>query len=338
MYKKVLIVAALSLMITVACFSQAADELTPAQAETIRSITQLNASVIDAYKAKQYDTAIRDGEQARALIEKNALSENRSALVVLTNLAEAYLATGKETAAVDLFQKVLDVYQRQLGEADPSVVKLIDRLATGYTLGGDHKKAEEYYLKSIALTEKAKGAESREVAQKYNALGTGYWRANKFEEANNAFQRAILINDKVFTDQEKPDRADVNDYHCFVQRWRMKQGKPDTGQKEIADFFEMRRKASADYGKGVVSSGVINGKAKHLAKPQSLGMLRRSSGLVMVHVKIDEQGKVYEAKGNCGPADLVKVSEEAAMRSEFSPTLLEGKPVKVSGMIVYNFQ
>jgi protein TonB len=57
----------------------------------------------------------------------------------------------------------------------------------------------------------------------------------------------------------------------------------------------------------------------------------------LVQVTIDEQGKVISAKANCGIIEFVEVSEDAARRSKFSPTLINGQPVKVTGVIVYNF-
>jgi hypothetical protein len=53
---------------------------------------------------------------------------------------------------------------------------------------------------------------------------------------------------------------------------------------------------------------------------------------------IDETGKVIKAESICGghPA-LREASRNAATRAKFSPKELNGKPVKVNGVIVYNF-
>jgi protein TonB len=61
------------------------------------------------------------------------------------------------------------------------------------------------------------------------------------------------------------------------------------------------------------------------------------SGNVRVKVLIDERGQVISAKALDGPKGLREASEQAAMKARFAPTLLEGKPVKVSGVITYNF-
>jgi protein TonB len=57
----------------------------------------------------------------------------------------------------------------------------------------------------------------------------------------------------------------------------------------------------------------------------------------MVQVLIDEQGNVIEARALDGHPLLLAVSVAAARQAKFKPTLLEGKPVKVAGVLQYSF-
>jgi protein TonB len=59
--------------------------------------------------------------------------------------------------------------------------------------------------------------------------------------------------------------------------------------------------------------------------------------MVTVEVIIDLTGRVISAKAVSGPVILQQAAEGAALRARFSPTLLSGQPVKVSGQINYNF-
>jgi protein TonB len=63
----------------------------------------------------------------------------------------------------------------------------------------------------------------------------------------------------------------------------------------------------------------------------------RVQGKVLVQVLIDERGNVISAKAVSGPPLLVVDSQRAALQAKFSPTKMNGQPVKVSGMITYNF-
>ncbi len=83
-----------------------------------------------------------------------------------------------------------------------------------------------------------------------------------------------------------------------------------------------------------ISGGVLNGKAISLPKPDNPPGVE---GVVVVQVTVDEYGNVAEARAVSGPAQLQQVSVDAALQAKFSPTLLMGEPVKVTGVIVYNF-
>lgn len=88
-----------------------------------------------------------------------------------------------------------------------------------------------------------------------------------------------------------------------------------------------------------VSGGVLNSKAIRLTKPEYPEQARRTqtSGMVTVEVVIDANGRVISAKATSGPSLLRAAAERAAMEARFTPTLLSGQPVKVSGQINYNF-
>ena len=88
-----------------------------------------------------------------------------------------------------------------------------------------------------------------------------------------------------------------------------------------------------------VSGGVVNTKATNLVRPTYPMAARavRASGAVNVQVTIDENGTVISASAVSGHPLLRQAAEQAARSSKFAPTLLSGQPVKVTGIIVYNF-
>lgn len=88
-----------------------------------------------------------------------------------------------------------------------------------------------------------------------------------------------------------------------------------------------------------LSGGVLNGKAQNLPKPTYPRAARavRASGAVPVQVLIEENGDIFSAEAVGGHPLLRGESVLRACEAKFSPTLLEGKPVKVSGIITYNY-
>ncbi len=92
-------------------------------------------------------------------------------------------------------------------------------------------------------------------------------------------------------------------------------------------------------GPRTISGGIINDKAISLAKPDypEAAKSAGADGAINVKVLIDEGGSVIEAEGIAGNILLRQAAVDAAFASKFSPTLLQGQPVKVSGIIIYNF-
>src|SRR5258708_1814253 len=88
-----------------------------------------------------------------------------------------------------------------------------------------------------------------------------------------------------------------------------------------------------------ISGGVLNGKAVHLVTPPYPAIARsaHASGSVNVQVVIDENGNVISARAMSGHPLLQAAAVAAAKASRFTPTKLSGQPVKVNGVIIYNF-
>ncbi|HEY0457786.1 MAG TPA: TonB family protein [Pyrinomonadaceae bacterium] len=88
-----------------------------------------------------------------------------------------------------------------------------------------------------------------------------------------------------------------------------------------------------------ISGGVVNGKATSLVKPAYPAAARavNAQGAVNVQVTIDEEGNVISASAVSGHPLLRAAAVQAARASKFSPTRMSGQPVKVTGIVVYNF-
>lgn len=88
-----------------------------------------------------------------------------------------------------------------------------------------------------------------------------------------------------------------------------------------------------------ISGGILNGRAskkptpKYPAGAHAVG----ASGTVKVRIVIDETGNVIWARAISGHPLLLAPSEDAALQTKFPVTKLSGQPVRVSGLMVYNF-
>jgi TonB family protein len=90
----------------------------------------------------------------------------------------------------------------------------------------------------------------------------------------------------------------------------------------------------------IKSEGVINGKATYLPVPPYPAPAKavNAMGIVNVQVTIDESGKVISSRAVSGHVLLRQTAELAASKARFSPTYLSRVPVKVTGVIVFNFK
>ncbi len=104
-----------------------------------------------------------------------------------------------------------------------------------------------------------------------------------------------------------------------------------------SEKVEAETKTSTD--SKTISGGVLNDKAISLPKPPYPPIARaaKASGTVVVQVTVDENGNVISARAVSGHPLLQAAAIAAARGARFSPTRLSGQPVKVTGLITYNF-
>jgi TonB family protein len=88
-----------------------------------------------------------------------------------------------------------------------------------------------------------------------------------------------------------------------------------------------------------VSTGSLNGRASKRVVPPYPPIAKSSGvfGIVRVFVIVDETGKVTEVTNTDGPTLLQSAAEQAARNWRFPPTAVNGKPVRLSGYIEFNF-
>ncbi|HEX3145426.1 MAG TPA: energy transducer TonB, partial [Pyrinomonadaceae bacterium] len=91
--------------------------------------------------------------------------------------------------------------------------------------------------------------------------------------------------------------------------------------------------------KAPAEGGFMNGKAIDLPKAVYPEAARktRAAGTVQVQVLVDETGKVISATAVFGPEELRDAAVKAAQRAKFKPMIVDGVPVKVKGILTFDF-
>ena len=88
-----------------------------------------------------------------------------------------------------------------------------------------------------------------------------------------------------------------------------------------------------------VSGGVLQGNAIRKTQPPypPIAKAARAQGAVQVAVTISEEGRVVSAEAVSGHPLLREAAVAAARQWTFKPTELSGQPVKVQGILTFNF-
>lgn len=88
-----------------------------------------------------------------------------------------------------------------------------------------------------------------------------------------------------------------------------------------------------------VSGGVLQGTALKRVQPAypSVAKAARATGAVQVQITISEEGKVIDTNVISGHPLLREAAAQAASQWEFKPTEMGGVPVKVQGILTFNF-
>lgn len=102
---------------------------------------------------------------------------------------------------------------------------------------------------------------------------------------------------------------------------------------------ERKEKADAGVERAQISGGVLNSKADSMPPPEypPIAKAAQASGSVAAEITIDETGNVIAAHAVSGHPLLQAAAVKAARQASFKPTRLNGEPVKVAGVLVYNF-
>jgi tetratricopeptide (TPR) repeat protein len=295
----------------------------------LQGATKLTESVVNLYNQRKYDEALPLAKKALAIREKLLPRADPRVSSSLTNLGELYVAKKDYKPARETFQRLLQIQEEVFGPEDVNLAFTLDRLALLHYTAGNSRETEAAYKRAVALREKSLGPDDPQVAQSWFNLGEFYRFERDLKPAVESYRKAMMIYGKQGFDNADFERAS-DGFQCLAY---------DHNKAEL--FNELREIRKQVGGPNAPEPGaVLNGRALSLPKPEysRTAMERGRAELVVVKVEIDETGTVISAVDMCRASPRVSAAAvAAAWKARFSPTLLRGQPVKVKGIIRYNF-
>lgn len=318
--------AALLMLIIVTC-GYAQNNESPELAQS----RELNSKVIKLYAEAKYEEALPLAKQALVLREKALGTSHEDLIPLLINLGELQRARRKPADARPYFERALSIAERSFAASDIRIAHLADKLGLIAYEQRQYKDAAGFLERSLQIKQKAQAAND-EQASTLNNLAEIYRLLGNYAKAEPLYEQLLPIREKLpGKDNVDLERA-VDGYVTTL-----------LALKKTAEANAVQERVSRFYGsQGIVRGGVLNGRAVRLVQPAYPLAARtdHASAQVRIRVIIDENGKVISAEPiNFGPVHpaLVAAAQDAARRSVFTPTYLSGVPVKVSGIIIYNF-
>jgi TonB family protein len=325
---KTLSLLILATLLLASSFNSPQDQESP----ELQEATTLNESAVKLFNAGKYDEALPVAKRALEIREKLLPRADPRISSSLTNLGEIYFAKKDYKPAKEVYLRLLQIQEELFGPEDVNLAFTLDRLAVVYFVGRNDGETETAYKRALALREKTLGPNDEQVAQSVFALGEFYRLRRKFEPAVQSYRRSLKLYGKLKGAMSAEFERAGDGFACLAHDHH----KPEL----LTELTEITRQFATVEEMPLEPGMVLNGRALSLPIPNypEGARARRLTGIVVVKVEIDETGAVIGARDMCqGSPYLSEAAVAAAWRARFSPTKLKGQPVKVKGVIKYNF-
>ena len=315
--------------------STQSQEQNSSSAEALKEASQLTLTLIKLYNEGKYDEALPLAKRALELRERALGADHEMLQGALLNLAEIYTAKKKYGEAQKLVERLLRTYEKTVGPEDAGAAIFLDKLAFLTYVQGDFGKSEAAYKRALSIREKAFGQNHKEFATSLYSLAEFYRSTGQFEKAQPLYEQAAILRRKLLGPKDPEYLKAKERYFCLAYTTR-----EANRERTLRDFAAKLSDPSDPAAGNTLEGAVLNGRAISLPRPSYPEEARRAHahGTVVIKVTIDERGNVIDASDICGGDPLlVKPSLESARAARFTPTKLYGQPVKVTGVITYNF-
>ena len=252
--------------------------------------------------------------------------------VVYSNLGSIQRVLKKYKDAVSSFSEAIRIRQEIQPEKLINLIPLYESVAFCNSEQGNVKEGDRNFQIALDLAEKTNSLNSK--GGFYLTLGSARNAAklNDFDRSFDLYKRAKALSFLHF-EIDSLERVELMEsYACNFLAAAPR-------QEQIEEFRALGTRLKDEETKR--SGGrVEHGKALRLAAPRYPPTARSSRlyGEVYVRIRIDSEGKVVSAKWICSNPFLGQSAAAAAMKAVFSPTIKNGIPIEIEGLITYKFE
>jgi tetratricopeptide (TPR) repeat protein len=298
---------------------------------------RLSAQVVKLYQEGKIEEATPLAKRALKLRERVLGPRHREVANAKANLAILYVAANKYGDAEQQLKQALAIYEKDPTD-DLATAKTLESLGSILTLKREYPKAEEFYRRAISIKENKLGVKHPEFLASLNQLADLFLRQKDFKQAEPVLQRAANTTSDQLGETSREFGKALQRLACaqYKNNEQAEAEKTDTLANHLL-YAEAAKKADPI----VLEDAAFRCRLISDTHPDfaSVALAKRYQGStsVMVAVEADETGAVISARFVGGDPIFKSAAESAALHAKLRPLVVDGKPMKVNGLIVHQY-
>jgi tetratricopeptide (TPR) repeat protein len=296
----------------------------------------LSAQVVALYQQGKFDEALPLAKRALKIRETLLARDDLAVAHALDNLARIYIEKKKPEDAEPLLKRSLAIFEKNPGKEEQMLGRTLDLLAQIRFRQWDFIKAEELLRRAVKVKEQAQGTGDTQLLYSLDALADFYKRRREYQKAEPVLRRVVAIKEKVLGESHLEVGKAIQWLACLTYR-----------NKELNEAERLEARANHI----LYSEAAKN--SEPLLLPEEIVECRISAGagygitfadlevggvtIPTIAFETDEAGKVISAKMINGSGNMKSRAEKAALSTRLRPTIVDGRPVPVKGIMSFFF-
>jgi tetratricopeptide (TPR) repeat protein len=188
---------------------QADDPDSPLLESLYQSLGETYSKRLEQGKAIDYpqETANAIAAFQAAIAHRETLPDPVPLAISLNELGVLYQSQGRYAEAEPLFQRSLQILEKQLGVDHPDTANSLNNLAALYRVQGRYAEAEPLYVRSLQIYEQQLGADHPDTALSLWSLAALYYNMDRITEAKPLITRAVAIFERTLGNEHPHTRS-----------------------------------------------------------------------------------------------------------------------------------
>lgn len=300
-------------------------------------VDMLNDEVVRLLNIGRFKEALPIAESALKKCEKASGKDSSKIIGPLKNLGAIYVELYKINNSVETYKRILKLQESQFGQNDKVLIDTLLLLGKQLSYDSDKNISLSTYNRALKIAENNYEQDSKELIPILQSIALSYVDDRKYTLAINQFERLLSLQQK-HLGPEHIETAESLIYYSVMLRHSGKIKEADTYDEKVKLIF---KSMPASDGPKImrVSGGVLQGKGIYKVEPvfPLIAKTNRIGGIVNMQITVDEAGFVSLVEPLSGPSELIESSIEAAKQWRFILTTIQGKPVKIQGVLIFNY-